>query len=243
MERFKDLNWFKKAHNKAVTIIGNGGIGSWTSIFIARAGFTPVIIDHDTVDNTNISGQMFFKSQVYMSKVEATKEIIEDFGGQVSKIYNRKFLRDSHDFLSLITIVGTDNMTSRKDAWLAWKKKYIVDNKFPEEGIFIDARLLAESFQIFCITNLEDSKTYETNYLYKENEVQEISCSAKQTSHYAGGIAFNITRFVTNFLSSLNGTPTYVPFIYELNGIFSDDTKFLEVPKKEEESKQMELIT
>lgn len=239
MNRFKDLNWFEDAKNYKVTLIGSGGIGSWAAILLARAGIKPVIFDHDIVDASNISGQFFFKDQINQEKVKAIADTIHYFGGNIDIALTQKFNINTDDkYVNPITIIGTDNMKSRRDSFKIWFNKYEnnLDTTNTEEiaPMFVDGRLLAESFQIFCIKTLNDARNYEDNYLFEDSEIPEVSCTAKQTTHYAAMIAANIVRFVTNHISSKNGLPTYVPFIYELNGVLSDTVKIAEyTPEKE----------
>jgi len=222
MDRFKDLIWFKSALKRPVTVVGVGGIGSFTAFFLARAGFATTLIDHDIIDNTNMSGQLFSSNQVLMPKVDAIKETIQNFGGtKVAITLKQKFTRNSinqEDFIHPITIVGTDNMISRKEVFNTWKRKYLFLSDYKKDIMFVDGRLNAESFQIFCIRNEEDAERYE-KYLYDDSEIPEVSCTAKQTSHYAGGIAFNITRFVTNKILIEQGLPADVPFEYNYNEV------------------------
>ena len=235
MERFKDLNWFKYAKGLPVTLIGVGGIGSWTAVLLARTGITPIIIDDDIVENSNISGQFFFHDQVMKEKVRAITETVDEFGGMIAGHSVSRITRNSNPgLISPITIVGTDNMKSRKDSFYLWQKLYI--SKLPE-SMFIDARLNAESFQIFCIKNKEDAKRYADNYLYDDSEIEEVSCTAKQTTHYAAMVASNIVRFITNYLSAKDGMPTYVPFLYEINGIFPDSVAIADESVKEKVEK------
>lgn len=234
MDRFKDLIWFPHAHGLEVTLIGVGGIGSWAAILLARAGLRPIIIDDDIVDSTNISGQFFFKDQIMQEKVVAIQNTVDYFGGNLAYYVSDRFNeRSDNDYLMRITIIGTDNMKSRKDTFSAWERLFNYDG----DVLFIDGRLNAESFQIFCIQSREDGNKYR-NYLYNDDEIPEVSCTAKQTTHYAAMIAANIVRFVTNFLSSTTGIPTYVPFLYEINGILPDQVNIvqeqIEQPKVKE---------
>lgn len=233
MDRFKDLVWFPLAERKEITLIGVGGIGSWAAILLARAGFLPVIMDDDIVDSSNISGQFFFKDQVMQEKVVAIQHTVDYFGGELGHYVSNRFTENtSARHIRPITIVGTDNMKSRKDVFLKWEREY----NYHEGSLFVDGRLNAESFQIFCIQNREDGIKYK-DYLYNDNEIEDVSCTAKQTTHYAAMIAANITRFITNFLSSETGLPTYVPFLYEINGVLPDQVNIAQ-----EQVKQPEVI-
>ena len=65
--RFKEAPWFlsvpeeEKAviHYSTINIGGAGGIGSWTALFLSRAGFYTYVQDFDTIETHNIGGQFF----------------------------------------------------------------------------------------------------------------------------------------------------------------------------------------
>lgn len=51
--RFKDADWFSTTPIN-VLVFGVGGTGSWTSFFLARAGFSPIIYDNDIYERHNM---------------------------------------------------------------------------------------------------------------------------------------------------------------------------------------------
>lgn len=225
-DRFKGLDWVYSAKNRHITMVGCGGIGSWTAMLISRAGMRTILIDPDTVDPTNIGGQFFFNDQVLARKVDAVAYNINDFGGIYFSKHPKRIEKCSDSVINPITIVGTDSIESRQTTYNKWKLKYKQEIQSPNSRVtplFVDGRLLAESFQILCIRTTEDMERYELEFLFPDSEVPDVSCTAKQTSHYAAMIAANITRFITNHISNCeNGLPKYVPFLYEINGILPD---------------------
>lgn len=56
--RFKDAPWFPKEETNVV-IGGAGGIGSWLSLLISRAGFFPIVYDFDILEEHNLAGQLY----------------------------------------------------------------------------------------------------------------------------------------------------------------------------------------
>lgn len=230
MVRFKDLLWFNKARISQALILGAGGIGSWVAFLMARAGFKIVITDFDRINQTNISGQLFAKTQIGKYKVEAIKEIILELCESANVIVHT--LHASSVFTSYrnvpIVIMAFDNMNARRETYNFYKS-LIIESKI----LVIDGRLLAEQYEIFCLTDKESAAKYEKEFLYRDEEVEEVSCTAKQTSHYAAGIASNIVRFCTNYLLTKDGIPAYVPFQYRIQGVIPDD---LLISKPEEDA-------
>ena len=110
-----------------------------------------------------------------------------------------------------------DNMKARKEVFMAWKSKI---DKLPQneayKAIFIDGRLEAEFFQIYCVTPSRIKRYEET--LFEDADVAETACSVKQTSHVAAMIGSFMTTFFTNHLTNIvEGMKVReVPFKYEV---------------------------
>jgi hypothetical protein len=87
-------------------------------------------------------------------------------------------------------------MTARQQLFSAWK----VNGK--SDSIFIDGRLLAEVFQIFTMEHKDSVhiEKYEKEYLFGDEEVEEVSCTSKATSYYGAGIAFEINKKVISWV-------------------------------------------
>lgn len=213
--RFKDASWFPE---ETVNIIigGAGGISSWTTLFLARAGFKPYVFDFDTVETHNLGGQIFLNEDVNKPKVEALKHIVEKTTNTSIIIKQEEYNENSisHNFM----ISGFDNMKARKDMFNNWLK---VVKKWESEGrdvkntpIFIDGRLLMENMQIFCVTPYNYTK-YE-DYLFDDSKVQDEPCTLKQTSHSAAMIASHMVGFFTNhYHNCLHDVKRQVPFMLE----------------------------
>jgi molybdopterin/thiamine biosynthesis adenylyltransferase len=210
--RFKDALWYPK--EESFTIVGGvGGIGSWLTLLLARAGFTPIIYDFDTFEEHNMSGQLVPKSCIGKTKVEVIAEVVKDFADTAIVTNNAKYTREdmSHHYV----FSGFDNMKARKDMFESWCEyvKEIEDSD--EVPIFIDGRLLMEQMQIFCVTpdRIEEYK----KYLFTDEEIPEAPCTLKQTSHSATMIASHMVGFFTNHITNNveKDTVRSVPFLWE----------------------------
>lgn len=213
--RFNDAEWFNKIQQTTVTIAGCGGIGSWTSLLISRLNPYKIrLYDNDNVEEVNLAGQLFDKNDIGNSKVYSCINTINRFSdfyrayGNNSRLTSDILISTEH--LRNI-ICGFDNMTSRKEIFEAWYKNY----KRDAESIFIDGRLNAEDFQIFCITgeNADAAFKYKEHYLFSDNAVEEAPCSYKQTSFCASMIASLITNLFVNHVANLvSGDFRCLPF-------------------------------
>ena len=84
---------FKLLQDKTVLIFGLGGVGGNATEAIARSGFgTIIIVDNDTVDESNINRQIIaLNSTVNKVKIEVMKERILDINPQCNVITYYQF--------------------------------------------------------------------------------------------------------------------------------------------------------
>ena len=183
--RFSSAIWYDAVRTKSVVLAGVGGIGSYVAFLLSRmkpASLT--IYDPDTVEEVNMSGQLYSKKNVGKTKVDSIAEMMADY----SNFFNKWLLHVS-------------NLPEEE------KKKCL----------FIDGRLAAEEFQVFCITGNDryHQDMYMKEHLFSDAEADETICSYKQTSHCAnmiGSIMVNLfVNFVANECEPL--IPRDLPFI------------------------------
>lgn len=230
-DRFKDAIWF--GVDKTIVIGGCGGTGSHISILLSRmANHTLYLYDDDTYDVTNLSGQFVMLTDVNKLKVDALSKNIKLFSGLDVIKNNQKYEEDS--LVEDIMFACFDNMHSRKLMFDKWRIN-VEDHDEPENCLFVDIRLTAESFFIFFV---QGDKKYQIEHyfdnLFKDSEVIPLACSYKQTTHTATMSASMTVSLFTNWLSNNVSkqeiyhvpyqTEFYVPnFLFiktDLNGIF-----------------------
>lgn len=118
--RFKDAPWFKNEETNVI-VGGAGGIGSWLTVLLTRAGFTPIVYDFDRIEEHNLAGQMYTKRDAVKNifKVDALKENCKEFSDTVIHTNIEKYTEDSmsHNYV----FSAYDNMQARKDTFTAWK--------------------------------------------------------------------------------------------------------------------------
>ena len=142
-DRFKDAEWFG---DRTVLIGGCGGIGSWLSLFLSRAGFTEVIYDNDKVEEHNIGGQLYGIKNVGKTKVDAIAEIIYEFTGD-NRVHVFCSRMNKTSPTNKYVFSAFDNMKARKELFENWLESY----RNSDDAIFIDGRLAAESFQVYTV--------------------------------------------------------------------------------------------
>ena len=225
--RFKDAPWFPKEETNVI-VGGAGGIGSWLTLLLSRAGFYPVVYDFDVLEGHNLAGQLYTQkdAEIGALKVDALKGLCKHFADTDITVMAEKYTKDSmtHNYV----FSAFDNMQARKDMFAAWKEyvkewedfKGIADaahipNIPLSEPIFIDGRLTAEQMQIFCVTP-DKIEEYE-KHLFDDTEVQDAPCTMKQTSHSAAMIASHMVGFFTNHMTNnaVKDKDRTVPFFWE----------------------------
>lgn len=199
-------------------ILGQGGIGSWTSAMLARIGCELYLYDHDTYETVNLTGQLVKQSSIGKNKADAMKDMIKDLSPDCVVETFGKY--EPHSPTNDIVLCGFDNMLARSIAFQNWKD--YVRTLSPEERskcLFMDGRLLLEVMQILTIPGDRDDliDKYQAEYLFEDGSVIEADCTAKQTSHSAAMIASHMTAFLTNwaFNADKGKAIRQLPFYYE----------------------------
>ena len=208
--RFQGLDWYSQDNAPVVVVGGAGGIGSWLSFFLARANFNVILSDFDTVEEHNIGGQLFKRNQIGRYKAEAVGRNVSEFSTNTINAQIVKITEETatHEFM----FSAFDNMDARRAMFKVWKRSWNSMNR----PIFIDGRLNAEQFQIFCVTP-ENADEYERIHLFNDSEVEDAPCSAQQTTHTAAMIAGHMVGFFTNHITNINLREEVreIPFMYE----------------------------
>ena len=138
--RFSELMWYDPDHD--IIVGGVGGIGSWLAFLLSRAGYRLYLFDDDTIDETNMAGQLYPISSIGQNKAAAMKSTIWNFSQSNNVDVLGRYTTESE--ACPITFSCFDNMEARKvlfDNWAAQE----------DRSIFIDGRMLAESFQVFAV--------------------------------------------------------------------------------------------
>lgn len=232
--RFRGLDWFPEKQFGHHAIVGGcGGIGSWLCLFLAKSGYNFQVHDPDTIELHNLGGQFFKLSDIGRHKVTSVLSHIRTLG--CKGIYSGLSKRIESDFnlnYSVFAVFSAfDNMDARKTLFNAFKEK-------EECNIFIDGRLEAENFQVFCVLKSDENaiKTYEEEYLFNSSEVEDVPCTMKQTSHIAAMIASTMVSLFNNCMSNQNNGMKIrnVPFLTTFSGPAFSMKNYESTPKTED---------
>jgi len=138
------------------------------------------LYDMDTIEETNIAGQLYHIDDVEETKVDATKKRLQLYSGNTSiytyEEYKKESLRDQYMFSCF------DNLDARKimfENWLTIKD---------DDKIFIDGRMSLTTFDVFFVTPDKIEKYRED--LYSDIKIEPLNCNLKATSHCGATAAY-----------------------------------------------------
>lgn len=189
--RFRDAPFFEKASQIEVFVGGAGGIGSYLAPYLSRIVKRIYISDYDIIEQVNLAGQNFSVNQVGESKIRAIHKIIADYGTAKVSAIQEKVTEDS-DVPEKYVFAAFDNMEARKNLFSIWKEN---ENR----ELFIDGRLLADQYEVYFVQKGQEER-YEAT-LFSDDEVPNVACTFKQTSHFAAICAARMVHGFTNYLS------------------------------------------
>lgn len=225
--RFNSALWATKISEQQVVLAGVGGIGSYVAFLLSRLNIRRLsLLDDDRVEIANLSGQFYGLSDINKYKVSAMRSKLADYSSFYGvDAYAKRFTaEDGGYYTGKIMICGFDNMIARRIYYMAWKQQLErLSVEQQKECLFIDGRLAAEEYQVFCIRGDDEyNKTrYERDFLFDDSEAEATVCSYKQTSFMANQIASTMVNLFVNHIAN-QCEPLFdrdVPFYTTYDGI------------------------
>lgn len=220
--RFSSAEWFRKAQSFDITLAGLGGVGSWPALLLARLKPASLsLFDADKVEMVNLAGQLYGVSDCGKPKVTAVCDYLKNNANYFGFI-ERNQNYTSNCSTNKIMICGFDSMSSRRTFYQSWKSRVSRSNaEGLKETLFIDGRLTATEFQVFCMTGEDTAlmQRYESDFLFDDSQASQEVCSFKQTAYLANMIAGVIVNLYVNFCANLGGSPfkKALPFLTKYN--------------------------
>jgi molybdopterin/thiamine biosynthesis adenylyltransferase len=165
-----------------VTLIGCGGIGSFTALALAKMGCVHLTVyDDDLVEEHNIPNQLYRLSDVGQLKVERLADIIKGFTGTG---IDARPERVQGQRLQGIVVSGVDSMEARRQIWdrsIRFKAGV---------AMYIDARMGAEVSRIYTVRPADpDHVRFYERTLYSDDEAWQFPCTAQAIVYTGFGIA------------------------------------------------------
>ena len=162
-----------------VTVIGAGGIASALVTILAQMGFKKFHIwDNDKLEEHNLSTTAYPEHLLGMYKVECATVSINQFNEEADITqYVKRW--EPGDYLSNIVLLTPDNMETRLDVHMDWKR-----NK--NRKALIDMRMGALTMEVISVDKDNDifGKTWKPS-----NKISDEACTAKHTIFTANVVA------------------------------------------------------
>lgn len=221
--RFSGAIWFEEIKKKTIILAGLGGIGSYVCFLLARMQPTSLFIyDNDIVEAANMSGQLFGRADVDRYKVDAMADMVSMYANYNSVFAIRERFTSTCEAADIM-ICGFDNMEARKTFFTKWRANAQLKPLYERKHcLFIDGRLSAEYFQVFCITgdDAQAQEAYVEKALFSDEEADETVCSYKQTTYMANMIGSVMVNLFTNFVANeVAGAPIReLPYLTTYDG-------------------------
>lgn len=179
-------------HSAAATIVGCGGIGSFTALALAKLGVSKLnLIDMDTVEPHNLPNQFFAEDTMGYPKVLALDALVDAHAPDCSVTTHEHTFQDCDPFpINDIVISALDSMEQRAQLWEQVRMKLGCK-------LFLDGRLAGQKIVLYAVkpSSLTDIKGYEAT-LYSDAEALEDSCTARSIIDVGFAVASLMTRAV-----------------------------------------------
>ena len=176
------------------TVIGVGAIGRQVALQLAAMGISWLqLIDHDTVEESNLASQGYLEDDLDRPKVQAAADLCQQVnkGLEVHEVPNR-FRRSTATGNVIFCCV--DRIELRRLIWESVKDK---------TGFFFDGRMTAEVLRILAAYDSKSREYYPTT-LFTAEQAYQGSCTAK-TTIYCANIAAGM--MLAQFTKWLRGLP------------------------------------
>ena len=179
------------------TVIGVGAIGRQVASQLAAIGLSWMqLVDHDTVEESNIASQGYFEDDLKRLKVHATADICHQINPKL-ELYTieERFKRSTT--VGNCVFCCVDSIVTRRHIWDAVKDK---------ANFFVDGRMSAEVLRVITACD-QKSRQYYPQTLFTAQQAHAGPCTAKTTIYCANIAAgFMLAQF-TKYLRMLPVDP------------------------------------
>ena len=176
-----------------ITIIGVGAIGRQVALQLAAMGIEWLqLIDHDSVEISNLASQSYLESDLGRSKVQATADLAQQINHQLEvHEVNDRFKRSMD--IGNIVFCCVDKIDTRRLIWESVKDKI---------NFVVDGRMSAEILRVLTAYDSISRKIYPTT-LFTAEQAYVGPCTAKTTIYCAniaaGVMVAQFAKYLRNF--------------------------------------------
>ena len=186
-----------------ITIIGAGGIGSWTALYLSKIGCrTLTVFDGDKVEEHNLPSQFYAEEDIGKNKVEALRERVREFSGVEIGVVPKNY---SHEPLGGVVILAVDKMETRRE--------------LAEDGLsrgfwklLIDGRMGGDQIEIYTVRSVQEY----VKTLVPLSDVETGPCTERSVVYNTAIIGGLITNQVKKFAKGDKLHPVITVDLYNL---------------------------
>jgi molybdopterin/thiamine biosynthesis adenylyltransferase len=191
VEYTRQQDWFNpNEHPYAhVTIVGVGGIGSWTALALGKLGIRNIdLVDHDAVEPHNVPSQMYGLDDVGTPKVLALGGHVLEFANYHPNVLETTLTEYPYQYDGVV-VSALDSMAARAALWDRVKHT-------PVE-LLLDARLGGQSIVVYAVNPCDPAhiEFYESR-LYSDEQAKDYPCTAAAVIDVGFQVASLLTRAV-----------------------------------------------
>lgn len=191
----------------SVCIVGCGGIGSPTAVFLSKLGIPYLtLIDDDTIEPHNLPNQFFPIKMVGRPKVTVLQAVCDLFGtSDVTPIIKK--VQDVPQLLNGTVVTGLDSMEARESVW-----SLVKDNK--NVDYLVDARIGGMEIVIWTVDvhDKDQQEAYEEWAMFSDEEGEEAPCTARGIIDVGTLVAGLVTSQVRRIATKQKDIPLMISF-------------------------------
>ena len=187
----------EKLQAQEVWLIGLGGIGSAVGLCLSKMGIGHINgLDADTVENHNLSNQMFPTDTLGKTKAEAFAETLTGWGNSVEVMAANEMYEGQVEPKGIV-IMGPDTIIARKKILRNLRKRPTV---FGIDWI-IDGRMGAQTARIYTFqpNDREQIHAYIAS-LPEPDQVMEAPCTERAIAYTTFMIAAHVGKIVQKLI-------------------------------------------
>lgn len=205
----KHIDFFNPTElaGKTVNIIGVGAVGSYIALQLAKLGISNLTIwDFDTVEEHNITNQIYTRNDLGKKKVDALEEHLKASNPSINIIKKGKY---ENQKLSGIVFMEVDSIELRHD--IALYNQY---NQNIE--LVIDGRIALETGVVYTVDWLNEAEV--ENYInltdFKDSDVIVPTSGCGTTLSVSPSVLLTASYAVSSLINYCKGekTPNVVNF-------------------------------
>lgn len=154
------------------------------------------LYDDDLVNEENIATQFLSHTMMEIPKVYTVRNNIWHFSDETEVKMHKERVTEYTDIDACEMIISAvDSINARKDIWKAIQGKFIW---------YLDARMMAEEFQLYTVKGSDTGWYQEFIGAVSEEDVPDLPCTAKATIYTAAMAAGWIGACARAYLTDWN---------------------------------------